>query len=307
MFNIFGKKKIGAALGSGGAKGIAHIAVLQYFDSLGVEIDMIAGSSIGALAGALYLTESLQDIKNDLLKLSFSDMLKMIDPVFPRSGIIQGHKITKYISNYIDKDLNIEDLPKPLTIIATDYYSGEPVYFKQGNLINAIRASISIPGVFTPVKNGDRLLIDGGVANPIPVDVVYEMGADKVVAVNLHPDVKKIRTKKMLKKPKEINSDNLDIKETKKEGQGKWYSEIAKYFEKKDEDIPSVVDIISQSIDIMELMTTHMLLKYYKPHVLIEPQLKNIQTLDFDKANLILLEGYKACKDKSKQIERRLK
>lgn len=308
MKNIFESlfnKKIGLALGSGGAKGISHISVIQYLNSLGIEIDYISGSSIGALVGAFYLTDNLDKIKDDLLNISFYDIIKLVDPVFPKNGIVEGSKITEYLSKYIDKDLKIEDLPKPITIIATDYYSGGPVYFKTGNLLNAIRASISIPGIFTPVKNGDYLLIDGGVSNPIPVNVVKEMGADKIIAVNLHSDAIIKKPKKMIRSAVELNSEEAESENNNREG-SKWYSDIINYFNSRKNSGPNILDVMSQSIDIMEIMTTQMLLKYYKPDILIEPKLKDISTLDFDKSNHILFEGYKACKEQTKMIRRKI-
>ena len=156
-----------------------------------IPIDFIAGSSIGAVIGALHGIGALGRFKEDILKFTFRDMLGYMDPVVPRSGLIEGKGFVKFMERYIPRDAKIEELKTPLSVLATDYGTGMSVIFRKGNILEALRASVSIPGVLMPVKYGETLLVDGGVANPLPINIVRGMGAGITVAVNLHPRLKK--------------------------------------------------------------------------------------------------------------------
>ncbi len=329
MFNplkYFQNRKVGVALGSGGAKGLAHIAVLDYLETEGIPVHMIAGSSIGAVVGALYSIGRMRDFRNELLNMDWKEMLSLVDPVFPRMGMIEGKKLRTFLSRFIPESTKLEDLPVPLSVVATDYVTGQPVVFNRGNVLDALRASIAIPGVFTPVYYGDSLLIDGGVSNPLPVDVVKRMGAGLTIAVNLHPAIhgKFIRraVKKAMGSPEATDTSGIKTsavenagksdKGTKTSGGG--FAAIAgllkfdqrgKKEEKKHE--PNIFHIISQAIDIMEYMNTVMILKVYNPNVVIQPDLMDLPTLDFTGATRALSEGYTACRNVRRQLRRKIR
>ncbi|MCD5322571.1 MULTISPECIES: patatin-like phospholipase family protein [Pontibacillus] len=172
---------IGLALGSGGARGFAHLGVLKALHDAGIQVDLIAGSSMGALVGSLYCAGQDMD---QLYKLARTFKRKYyLDFTVPKMGFIQGKRIKEYISLFTHRK-NIEDLKIPFAVIATDLKTGEKVIFKEGNTANAVRASISIPGIFVPEKIGDRLLVDGGVVDRVPISVAREMGADIVIGVD---------------------------------------------------------------------------------------------------------------------------
>lgn len=176
--------KIGLALGSGGAKGLAHIGVLKALEKENIEISYIAGTSIGSIIGAYYAAHpSLVKLEEFVFNLNRRMGFKLFDPVL-RGGIIKGNKVEMFISDMLD-GASFESLRIPLSVIATDMKSAEEIVIKDGNLIKAIRASISVPPVFTPVKYHNRLLADGGLSDPVPVDAVRKMGADIVIAVNV--------------------------------------------------------------------------------------------------------------------------
>ncbi|WP_027726153.1 patatin-like phospholipase family protein [Tuberibacillus calidus] len=176
------KPKIGVALGSGGAKGFAHIGVLKVFEEEGVPIDMMAGSSMGALACALYgVGHNWESMKK--LAIAFN-RLHYLDLTVPKTGLINGRKVTGLIKA-ITHQKRFEDCRLPIGIVATDLKTGERVVFKKGWLYEAVRASISIPGIFTPVKIGGKILVDGGVIDRVPATVVRDMGADIVIAVDV--------------------------------------------------------------------------------------------------------------------------
>ncbi|WP_079480392.1 patatin-like phospholipase family protein [Halobacillus salinus] len=175
------RPKVGLALGSGGARGFTHLGVLKVLQEHGIPIDMIAGSSMGALVGSFYAAG--QRIE-DLYKLALTFKRKYyLDFTVPRMGFIQGRRIKEYIRLFTFGK-NIEEFDLPLAIIATDLYAGEKRVFRTGPVSEAVRASIAIPGIFVPEKIDDRLYIDGGVMDRVPVSVVKEMGADIIIAVD---------------------------------------------------------------------------------------------------------------------------
>jgi NTE family protein len=174
--------KIGLALGSGGARGFAHVGVLKVLMEENIPINLIAGSSMGSLIGAFYGAGYDMDT---MLKLSTSFRRKYyLDFTFPKMGFIAGRKVQELVK-FFTKGKRIEELSIPLAIVATDLLKGEKVIFTEGNLSEAVRASISIPGVFVPQKINGRLLVDGGVIDRVPVSVAKSMGADIVFAVDV--------------------------------------------------------------------------------------------------------------------------
>jgi len=179
------RPKIGLALGSGGARGIAHVGVLKVLEKNNIPIDYIAGVSAGAFVGAYYaLNKEIAGFEKICLGLTKKKVLSFIDPINPKKALIAGNKIKEEISKIL-KDKNFKDLKIPLTIVAVDLENGQELHIKRGNLSDVIRASIGLPGIFYPVKLDDKWLVDGGLINATPVDVVKEMGADIVIAVDL--------------------------------------------------------------------------------------------------------------------------
>jgi len=330
MFNplrIFKNTKVGIALGSGGAKGVSHIAVLDYCAKKEIPISMIAGSSIGAVIGSLYAYGALSEFTSFLKSVKGNDLFTYFDPVFPKTGLVQGRRAMELLSKFIPKNVDLEDLRLPVAIVATDFYTGKPVVFRKGNVLDAIRASISIPGIFVPVKYMDTVLVDGGVSNPLPIDVVKQMGAGIVVAVNLHPTLKIKRAivtgnASLALRQKEnssndiiehVDTEKLDTTTVVTQAKG-WLTQVKKWIgiksdgdKKIHEDImPNIFEIVAGTIDIMEYMNTTLMITYNKPDVLIEPDLVHIGTLDFTKVDFLLNEGYTACLRVEKDIKRKV-
>ncbi len=174
--------KIGLALGSGSARGFAHLGVIKVLKEENIPISYIAGSSMGALVGSMYAAGTDLD---QLYKIITSFKRKYyLDFTVPKMGLIKGNRIKEFIGIFTHWK-NIEQLDIPLAVVATNIKTGEKVVFKEGLVANAVRASISIPGIFTPEKIGEQLLVDGGVVDRVPVSVVKEMGADYVIAVDV--------------------------------------------------------------------------------------------------------------------------
>jgi Predicted esterase of the alpha-beta hydrolase superfamily len=176
------RPRIGLALGSGAARGLAHIGVLKALRNADIQVDMIAGSSAGALIGALYCCGADFDMVEQIVREIPRNNL--LDLSVPRKGFIKGNKIEELI-RLITKNKNIEELEIPFKAVAVDLVKGEKVVIDRGPLYKAVRASISIPGIFVPVIQDDMVLVDGGIVDRVPVSTVREMGADIVIGVDV--------------------------------------------------------------------------------------------------------------------------
>ncbi|MCM2533514.1 patatin-like phospholipase family protein [Neobacillus pocheonensis] len=199
--------RIGLALGSGGARGFAHLGVIKVLKDEGIPIHLIAGSSMGALVGSFYGAGIEMD---RLYKLSTAFKRKyFLDFTVPKMGFIAGKKVKEFIKVFTHGK-NIEDLTIPLGIVATDLLTGEKVVFKTGPVADAVRASISIPGIFVPEKSNGRILVDGGVSDRVPVSVAKEMGADIVIAV----DVSMVKRNAEITSIYDVIMQSIDIMQT---------------------------------------------------------------------------------------------
>jgi len=191
--------KIGITFGAGGARGISHLLMIEALEELGVKPSIISGSSFGAIVGAFYAagftSKEMRDILNQLinpkrdsvfdflLKSDIAKLLTMFDPQFIKSGFIKGDKFQKFMESKL-KVSKFEELNVPLKIVATDYWKKEEVVFESGDLIESIKASYSLPGLFTPVKIKNKILIDGGAVNPLPFDLIKKY-CDITIAIDV--------------------------------------------------------------------------------------------------------------------------
>ena len=182
------KKKIGLALGSGSARGWAHIGVLKALQENSIEIHGISGTSIGALVGAIHASGDIGAFEQFVQKLNWLKMLQYLDVTVPIHGLLSGNRIARLFSDHFGQT-TIESLKIPFACIATDIEDGTEVIVDRGSIATAVRASVSIPGIFSPVRDQNRFLVDGAVSNPLPVDVCRKMGMDIVIAVNLNHQV----------------------------------------------------------------------------------------------------------------------
>ena len=181
------KKKIGLALGGGFARGLAHIGVLEVLEREGIPVDIIAGTSIGAAVGALYARETNAAlVKQQAVSLDWKRVAALVDPVFTGGGLLGGRRVNKLLERLIG-NVQFNALSIPLSCVATDLITGEEVIINQGPVIDAVRASISIPMIFSVVKRDGRILVDGGLVNQVPISVAKQMGADFVIAVDVVP------------------------------------------------------------------------------------------------------------------------
>ena len=185
------RKKLGLALGGGGARGLAHIGVLKVLDREQITVDVIAGTSMGGIVGALYAAGfSGERIEAEILRLSRSrlELVKLIDLRLGAAGLLGGSRITEMLTGLLGADLTFTDLRIPFAVTGVDMLSGREVGLSEGKVVEAVRATMSVPGLFTPVEIGSYLLMDGGVLNNVPVDVALKLGADAVIAVDVLPN-----------------------------------------------------------------------------------------------------------------------
>jgi len=179
------RPKIGLALGSGGSRGLAHIGVIKVLEENNIPIDFIAGSSIGAMVGGFYAAGlSIKEIEEIALSTNWRRVFSVLFDPHLKQGLIGGEKLKTFIENYINGK-KFEDCKVPFVTVATDLKTGEVVVLNKGEMAQAIRTSISIPLVFKPAEINGRMLVDGGLSAPVPVEIVRGMGADIIIAVNL--------------------------------------------------------------------------------------------------------------------------
>jgi len=292
------RRKIGLALGSGSARGWSHIGVIQGLREEGIPIDMVCGTSIGAIVGGALAAGALDQLDEWVRELSWADIIGFMDVMFPRSGLIEGDKIMKFFKkNFTDP--NIEDLPIPFAAVATDLMSGQEVWLREGSLMDAVRASISMPGIFVPFKQGERWLVDGGLVNPVPVSVCRAVGADVVIAVNLNSDIVGKR------RPPKAAPRNTPPK--KEKTPGKLRAQLTAYVDStvrrgrsliptrfgpgdSDRD-PSLFEVMTTATNIMQDCITRQRLAGDPPDLLISPRLAHIGLLEYNRADETIREG----------------
>jgi len=304
------KKKIGLALGSGSARGLAHIGVLKVLESNSVPIDYIVGSSMGAFIGALYAGGlSVKQLEDIACNVDWKLTTKMFAPTLPWNGLVAGNQIREFIKTLVG-DININNLKIPFAAVATDVMNGEKIVIEQGSLVEAIRASISIPGIFIPVQYENRFLVDGGVANPVPVDVVKTMGADIVIAVNVTPSLAPALQNITLpdETPQKhaqqaLTAPVLNTRLARYVQDKVHLNHIVTFVEHLTEkkqilgkkfNGPNIVETIMQSIGIMENEIIQLQFEKCRPDILIKPAVDHYGLMDFTKANELIDIGEEA-------------
>ncbi|MCG8370038.1 MAG: patatin-like phospholipase family protein [Proteobacteria bacterium] len=178
------RQTVSLVLGSGGARGLAHIGIIRVLEEKGYQIKAISGCSVGALVGGIYAAGKLAEYEDWVRKLRRFDMVNLLDIAWVGGGLVKGDKIIKTMRQLVGERL-IEELPIPFTAVATELESGREVWLNEGPLFDAIRSSCSLPIFFTPFRFGKKMLVDGGVVNPVPMAPVFNEQTDVTIAVNL--------------------------------------------------------------------------------------------------------------------------
>lgn len=294
-------RRIGLALGGGGARGWAHLGVLRALEERGLEASAVAGTSIGALVGGFAAAGKRGELEAVLADMDLKRILQLFaERKLPRSGLVDGRHIVDLIREHLGYP-DIGSMPVPFVAVATDAETGGEVALDRGDLVMAIRASIAIPGVFSPVRLQGRYLIDGGLVNPLPVSALAGRGLDAVIAVNLHgdgmapfsgsgttaPRVPRRRrgaasaegTAVWLERQKE------KLEATAREAMQRWLGTASG---------PNIFQVLANSVDIVSATLTRVRLEQCPPDLLIEPKVGGIRHLEFHRVDEAKRAGYEA-------------
>ena len=294
--------KIGLVLGSGASRGWAHIGVIEALEKHGVQVGVITGASAGSFIGAAYAGGGLDQVKKFALDMDWKAVLSYLYLAFPRSGFIEGHKVAKLIELFTKID-KFEDLKITLIMVATNMFTGKQVTLSKGSINQALRASMAVPGLLTPKLINNEWLVDGGVVNPLPIDVCRDAGADIVIAVDINSE----RTASRKHPPQDAdwvkNAAAMEKKRlevikswTDKFGStGKSLgSKIDQWFT-REAPSPHIFEVLGSSLNIMQKKIEAMNLQTHKPDILLAPRLGDMHFFDFDHAERAINEGYKCC------------
>lgn len=276
------KKNVALVLGSGGARGVAHIGVINELVKQGYNITSISGTSMGALVGGMYATGNLKTFGDWMCSLSKLDVLNLVDFTLSLNGLIKGNKILKEMKEMVP-DRNIEDLSIPFSAVATDIINGKEIVFEQGSLYDAIRASISIPTVFKPFNYNGLKLVDGGVLNPIPINRVKRHKDDILIVVNLGSDKKHSITN--------LKENIIDSDKTHNKYISKIHDTINNIIPENKTDKIGYYNLLNKSTSLMIQKISELTLEKYNPDILIELSRDAFGTYEFYKSQEIIEFG----------------
>jgi NTE family protein len=279
------KPRIGLALGSGSARGWAHIGAIRALEERGVKPDIVCGTSIGALVGAAYASGELDRLETWVIALAWTKVLRLMDLTW-RGGLIRGNRLFNLFRGMFE-DREIGALPVIYGAIATELSSGREVWLRSGNVLEAVRASCAMPGLFTPVIRDGEILVDGGLVNPVPVSMCRALGADLVIAVDLSWG--------KLGPYKQRGQRDQEREIAPREMPG-WLGRLRPAWVKanakqEETSIPSLYDVFMTSLDIVEMRVARSRLAGEPADVLLTPLLPNFATMDYHRAREAIAEG----------------
>ncbi|MCF8378785.1 MAG: patatin-like phospholipase family protein [Bacteroidales bacterium] len=282
------KQKVALVLGSGGARGAAHIGVIRELINSGYEISSIAGTSMGALIGGIYAAGKLDEYEHWLTSLSKMDIFNLVDFTLSNHGIIKADKVLKEIESFVS-DREIKDLPIKFAAVATDLKNKREVVITEGSLFDAIRASISIPMVVTPLQKYDTLFVDGGVLNPVPVNRVARYENDIMIAVNVNS----------LISPQKNHSQDPHLKQFNRLRHNKlrrFQKRITRLFPLNKKESIGYFQLINETTSLMLSQIAKLTLASNPPDLLIEISRQSYGTFDFYKAKELISLGSEVTK-----------
>jgi NTE family protein len=287
--------RIGLALGSGSARGWSHIGVIEALAEAGIEPDIVCGCSIGALVGAAYVAGELPALKAFAQSLTWREIARMLDVRLSGGGLIGGQEIVAFLRK-LKVAAPIASYSKPFAAVATDLLTGREIWLREGSIEEAVRASISIPGILSPARHADRWLVDGGLVNPVPVSVCRALGADVVIAVNLNGDIigrHAVASDEpdgdgATKAPPEFLSRLVDQMPV------AWREHASAILPKLVSPAPAspgYFEVLMSSINVMQDQITRARLAGEPPHVMLVPRLSHIGLMEFNRAAETIAEG----------------
>ena len=276
------KPRIGLALGSGSARGWAHIGAIRALEERGIKPDLVCGTSIGALVAAAYASGQLEQLEKWVTGLAWTTVVRLMDLTW-RGGLIRGNRLFTLFRT-IFQDQEIDELPIPYGAVATELYSGRELWLRHGKLLDAVRASCAMPGLFTPVLRDNVVLVDGGLVNPVPVSMCRALGADLVIAVDLSwGKLGPYRERGRAVAPREVPG---------------WLARLRPGWVEKNvgegapqQTIPSIFEVFSTSLDVVEMRVARSRLSGDPADVLLTPLLPDFATMDYHRAKEAIDEG----------------
>jgi len=276
------KATVALALGGGAARGWAHIGVLRALDEEGIEVGMIAGTSIGALVGGCYLAGKLDELEAFARSLTMRRIASLLDLTIGGGGLLGGMRLTKRMQEHLE-GLTVEELPKPFVAVASELNSGHEVWIDGGSLITALRASYALPGIFEPIRCNNRTLIDGALVNPVPVSVCRAYEQPLVMAVNLHYDVfgRSAVVKHKASTPEQASADTA--RAPNKLG---------------------LTSVMVQAFNIIQDRISRARLAGDPPDLALHPRLSDIGLSEFHRAGEAIDRGYQETKSRVSEIRR---
>ncbi|MEX2525383.1 MAG: patatin-like phospholipase family protein [Gammaproteobacteria bacterium] len=287
IFKRWGGRSVSLVLGSGGARGYAHIGVINWLEENGYEIRSIVGCSMGSVIGGIYALGKLQEYSDWVCGIDKMDVFRLLDFSLGEGGLVKGKKIMKALKQFME-DKNIEDLPIRFTAVASDIDNEKEVWINHGNIYEAIRASMALPLFFTPYRHNDVFLLDGGILNPVPIAPTFQDETDLTIAVNLTgPPVSEIS-----------DTDNEEDDGV----AGRLMSGIH-HFIRTFRTTSSIkgqlgmYDVINRSVDAMQGTIARQKIAAYPPDILVEIPRNLCGILEFDRAREIIDAGYRAAEE----------
>ena len=280
------KKTVSLVLGSGGARGMAHIGVIRWLEENDFEIKSISGCSIGALVGGIYGAGKLDQFEEWMVSLTSFDVAMLLDFSWESGGVFKGDKIIDTLAGFLE-DIKIEDLPLSYTAVATDLTTEKEVWINSGSLFKAIRASVSLPLFFTPVYKGNAILIDGGILNPLPIAPTFNDNTDLTIAVNLGGIPERVPNV-----PKTSIYENRRSKESRID-----IDAFIKMFTstdyKQDPKIMSIYEVADKAFDAMQNTISRFKNASYPPNVEIVIARDTCGTLELERSAEMIQLGYR--------------
>lgn len=274
--------RLGLALGSGSARGWVHIGILRALEERGLKPDVVTGASVGALVGAACAAGRLADLEEWVCKLTQRDVWRLVDTTFRSGGVMTGNRLMEAIAAHIG-DAPIETLPMRFGAVATDLYTGEEIWLREGPFMTAVRASSGLPGLFSPTWHEGRWLIDGGVVNPVPVSLCRALGADIVIAVDLRRSVTQVALRAL-----EQSSRNQTAPEQEASTEGtailqKWTGLVDGLVEtfRSRRTEPGLFEVMTSAVNIMQDRITRSRLAIDPADLVLRPDLTRFQLMDF--------------------------
>jgi NTE family protein len=276
--------KIGLVLGSGAARGWAHIGVIRALERAGIRPDLVCGTSAGALVGAAYASGNLERLEQWAIRMRMRDVVSLFDVRF-NGGLLNGSRLMSFARG-IFEERPIERLPIPFGAVATTLETGAETWLRTGSTLEAVRASMAMPGLFSPVPREDVTLVDGALTNPVPVSLGRAMGADVLIAVDLSSDILK---RNLVADPEPVPG----VPDT-----GQWMhrlrGNLSAFWASPQQRGPSMLGVVSASLDIMLVRITRSRMAGEPPDVIVAPRLGHLGLFDFGRAAEAIKEGERA-------------